>query len=28
MKVLLVVPEEILLQKIATKHGSWLNILC
>jgi len=28
MKFLLVVAEEILIQNIAAKYGSWLNILC
>jgi len=27
-KCLLVVGEKILIQNIATKYGSWLNILC
>jgi len=28
MKFLPVVAEEILIQHISTKYGSWLNILC
>jgi len=27
-KILSIVAEEILIQNIATKYGSWLNILC
>ena len=28
MTFLSVVAEEILIQNVLTKHGSWLNILC